>query len=141
MGFKPLAFGLLAGDSPKEALENAIGGTSIAGKLYMDDKKKREEEEAAKAVAGTQAKAGEGMKKGGSVKKMADGGTAKVPQDIDGASATRSPKKGEKPVYEEPGSGILVDGKPIKKAGGGSVSASRRADGMASRGKTRGKMC
>jgi hypothetical protein len=81
------------------------------------------------------------MKKGGVVKKMADGGPVKVPQDIDGASATRSPKKGEKPVYEEPGSGIRVDGKPIKKAGGGSVSASRRADGMASRGKTRGKMC
>ena len=64
--------------------------------------------------------------------------TNQVPQDIDGASATRSPKKGEKPVYEEPGSGILVDGKPIKKAKGGYVSA---ADGVASRGKTRGKMC
>jgi hypothetical protein len=67
MGFKPLAFGLLAGDSPKEALQNAIGGTSIAGKLYMDEQKKRDEE-AAKAEAGTQAKAGEGMKKGGKVK-------------------------------------------------------------------------
>lgn len=67
--------------------------------------------------------------------------TNQVPQDIDGASATRSPKKGEKPVYEEPGSGILVDGKPIKKAKGGAVSASRRADGIASKGKTRGKMC
>jgi hypothetical protein len=146
MGFEPAAFGLLAGKSGKEVLENAIGNTSIAGKLYMDDKKKREEEdakaEAAKAEAGTQAKAGEGMKKGGAVKKkMADGG--KVPQDIDGASATRSPKKGEKPVYEEPGSGIRVDGKPLNKAKGGMIgsSASRRADGMASRGKTRGKMC
>lgn len=81
------------------------------------------------------------MKKGGSVKKMADGG--KVPQDIDGASATRSPKKGEKPTYEEPGSGIRVDGKPLNKAKGGMVSssASRRADGIASKGKTRGKMC
>jgi hypothetical protein len=64
-----------------------------------------------------------------------------APQDIDGASATRSPKKGEKPVYEEPGSGIRVDGKPLNKAKGGFVSASSRADGMASRGKTRGKMC
>jgi len=92
MGFKPLAFGLLAGDKPSEALENAIGGTSIAGKLYMDDKKKREEEEAAKAaaqqVAGTQAVAGQGMKRGGSVK----------------------------------------------------TSASSRADGCATKGKTRGKM-
>lgn len=64
--------------------------------------------------------------------------TNQVPQDIDGASATRSPKKGEKTVYEEPGSGILVDGKPIKKAAGGSVSA--RADGCCTKGKTRGKM-
>ena len=64
--------------------------------------------------------------------------TNQVPQDIDGASATRSPKKGEKPVYEEPGSGILVDGKPLKRASGGSVSA--RADGCVSKGKTRGKM-
>jgi hypothetical protein len=30
--------------------------------------------------------------------------------------------------------------KPIKKAGGG-MTASRRADGIASKGKTRGKMC
>jgi hypothetical protein len=97
--------------------------------------------QAAAGPAGTQAAAGQGMKKGGAVKKMADGG--KVPQDIDGASATRSPKKGEKPVYEEPGSGIRVDGKPLNKAKGGMVksSASRRADGMASKGKTRGKMC
>ena len=62
----------------------------------------------------------------------------KPPQDIDGASATRSPKKGEKITYEQPGSGILVDGKPIKKAKGGSVSA--RADGCCTKGKTRGKM-
>jgi hypothetical protein len=40
-----------------------------------------------------------------------------VPQDIDGASARR----------------------PKKMAGGGTASA--RADGVASRGKTRGKMC
>jgi hypothetical protein len=64
--------------------------------------------------------------------------TNQVPQDIDGASATRSPKKGEKPTYEEPGSGILVDGKPLKRASGGSVSA--RADGCATKGKTKGKM-
>lgn len=107
-----------------------------------DEAKKKAAAEAAAQEAGTQAKAGEGMKKGGAVKKkMADGG--KVPQDIDGASATRSPKKGEKPVYEEPGSGIRVDGKPLNKAKGGMIgsSASRRADGIASRGKTRGKMC
>ena len=64
--------------------------------------------------------------------------TNQVPQDIDGASATRSPKKGEKPVYEEPGSGIRVDGKPLKKMAKGG-SASSRADGVASKGKTRGK--
>jgi hypothetical protein len=62
-----------------------------------------------------------------------------VPQDIDGASATRSPKKGEKIKYEEPGSGIIVDGKPIKKMAAGG-SASSRADGIAMKGKTRGTM-
>jgi hypothetical protein len=63
-----------------------------------------------------------------------------VPQDIDGASATRSPKKGEKIKYEEPGSGIMVDGKPIKKMAAGGT-ASSRADGIATKGKTRGKLC
>jgi len=55
------------------------------------------------------------------------------PQDIDGKSAGKTDKKDQP---EQLGSGIVV-----KKAGGGSVSASRRADGIASRGKTRGKMC
>jgi len=44
----------------------------------------------------------------------------KPPQDVDGRSA--APKK------------------TVKKAGGG-LTASRRADGIAQRGKTRGKMC
>jgi hypothetical protein len=119
-------------------------GDLIGKKSQLEAEAKAEEEKkkaAAAGPAGTQAVAGQGMKKGGMTKKMADGG--KVPQDIDGASATRSPKKGEKPVYEEPGSGIRVDGKPLNKAKGGMIgsSASRRADGMASRGKTRGKMC
>lgn len=105
------------------------------------DQKAAQDQAAAQASAQQWANSRTMMKKGGMTKKMADGG--KVPQDVDGASATRSPKKGEKPVYEEPGSGIRVDGKPLNKAKGGMVgsSASRRADGMASRGKTRGKMC
>ena len=45
----------------------------------------------------------------------------KPPQDIDGGSA--APKK-----------------KVVKKASGG-MTASKRADGIAQRGKTRGKMC
>ena len=65
--------------------------------------------------------------------------TNQAPQDIDGASATRSPKKGEKPTYEEPGSSILVDGKPLKKMAKGG-SASSRADGCACKGKTKGKI-
>ena len=44
----------------------------------------------------------------------------KPPQDVDGRSA--APKK------------------TVKKAGGG-LTASKRADGIAQRGKTRGKMC
>lgn len=56
------------------------------------------------------------------------------PQDIDGKSAGKPVPKKDQP--EQLGEGIVV-----KKAKGGSVSASRRADGVASRGKTRGKMC
>jgi hypothetical protein len=59
----------------------------------------------------------------------------KPPQDIDGKSAGKVDKKD---APEQPGSGILVDGKPIKRASGGSVSA--RADGCCTKGKTRGKM-
>jgi hypothetical protein len=64
-----------------------------------------------------------------------------APKDIDGKSAGKVDKKD---APEQPGSGIIVDGKPlndskpIKKAKGGSVSA--RADGCCTKGKTRGKM-
>ena len=58
-----------------------------------------------------------------------------IPQDIDGKSAGKVDKKD---APEQPGEGIRVDGKPIKKANGGSVSA--RADGCCTKGKTRGKM-
>ena len=125
---------MLGKKSENEAKEQAAAKAAA-------DQKAAQEQAAAQANAQQWANSRTTMKKGGMAKKMADGG--KVPQDVDGASATRSPKKGEKPVYEEPGSGIRVDGKPLNKAKGGMVgsSASRRADGMASRGKTRGKMC
>jgi hypothetical protein len=139
-------------------LKDVIMSGGILPAMLKDGLVKKDEEieslkkQVAQGPAGTQAKAGEGMKKGGMAKKMNNGGPVytekmgKPPQDIDGASATRSPKKGEKITYEQPGSGIIVDGKPlndskpIKKAGGG-MTASRRADGIASKGKTRGKMC
>jgi len=41
------------------------------------------------------------------------------------------------PVPQEPDGGILKPKKPVKKAGGGYVKA---ADGIAQRGKTRGKV-
>ena len=64
-----------------------------------------------------------------------------IPQDIDGKSAGKVDKKD---APEQAGSGIIVDGKPLnerkptKKASGGSVSS--RADGCATKGKTRGRM-
>jgi hypothetical protein len=128
---------MLGKKSENEAAEQAAANAAA-------EQKAAQEKATAQANAQQWANNRNGMKKGGIVKKkMADGGTVKVPQDIDGASATRSPKKGEKPTYEEPGSGIRVDGKPLNKAKGGMIrsSASRRADGAASRGKTRGKMC
>lgn len=44
------------------------------------------------------------------------------------------------PPPQNPDGGILKPKKVIKKAGGG-MTASARADGIAQRGKTRGKMC
>ena len=62
-----------------------------------------------------------------------------APKDIDGASAGRKFKKGEPGMPEQPGQGIRVDGKPVKKMASGG-SASSRGDGCAQRGKTRGMM-
>lgn len=53
------------------------------------------------------------------------------PQDIDGASAGKTNKKDQP---EQPGSGIKVK----KMANGGTASA--RADGCCTKGKTRGKV-
>lgn len=44
------------------------------------------------------------------------------------------------PPPQNPDGGILKPKKPVKKASGG-MTASARADGIAQRGKTRGKMC
>jgi hypothetical protein len=55
------------------------------------------------------------------------------PKEPDDASAGRKMKKTEPNLPEQPGSGIIVK----KMAKGGSASA--RADGIATKGKTRGK--
>lgn len=78
-----------------------------------------------------QAGAGRGRQGGPTAKELADyerkqnegifTAGMKVPQDIDSGSA---------PVKK----------KVVKKAGGG-MTASKRGDGIAQRGKTRGKMC
>lgn len=64
-----------------------------------------------------------------------------APKDIDGASAGRKFKKDEPNMPEQPGSRIRVDGKPLKPekkmASGG--TASSRADGCATKGKTKGR--
>lgn len=97
-------------------------------------------------------------------KKYADGGMFRegmpVPQDIDGASVTPGPRKPAMkraaPPMKRPapkGSGMFREGMPVPQdidgasvaprapgmKGGGSVgSASKRADGIAKRGKTKG---
>ena len=63
-----------------------------------------------------------GMKKGGSVKKMAAGGAA-----------------GNHGQPTRPGRTTGM-GQPMKYKKGGAVSASKRADGCATKGKTKGKM-
>jgi hypothetical protein len=63
------------------------------------------------------------------------------PKEPDSASAGRKFDKNEPNVPEQPGSRIRVDGKPVKPekkmASGG--SASSRADGCATKGKTKGR--
>jgi hypothetical protein len=66
------------------------------------------------------------------------------PKEPDGASAGRKFGPKEPNMPEQPGSAIRVDGKPVKPAkkmaSGGSVgSASKRADGCATKGKTKGR--
>ena len=95
-------------------------------------------------------------------KKYADGGMFRegmpVPQDIDGASVTPGPKKPAMkraaPPVKRPapkGSGMFREGMPVPqdvdgasvkayKKGGSVSSASRRADGIARQGKTKGRM-
>jgi hypothetical protein len=93
------------------------------------------------------------------MKKYAEGGVytaemGKPPQDIDGASATKSPAPKKPTAPKKPSApkdSVFREGMPVpqdidggsakKMAKGGSVSASRRADGIAQRGKTRGKVC
>jgi hypothetical protein len=128
---------VLGKKSKREAEQAALAKTAA-------DEKAAQEQATAQASAQQWANSRSGMKKGGAVKKMNDGGPVytekmgKPPQDVDGKSAGKVDKKD---TPEQPGSGIRVDGKPLKRANGGSVSASRRADGIASKGKTRGKMC
>jgi hypothetical protein len=62
-----------------------------------------------------------------------------APKEPDDASAGRKFKKDEPGMPEQPGSAIRVDGKKVKGMAKGG-SASSRADGIASRGKTRGTM-
>ena len=95
-------------------------------------------------------------------KKYADGGMFRegmpVPQDVDGASVTPSPKKVmAKPAMKRPApakrpaGGMFREGMPVPqdidgasakpyKKGGSVSSASRRADGIARQGKTKGRM-
>ena len=95
-------------------------------------------------------------------RKFNDGGIFRegmqVPQDIDGASAPMKkpmpkppmaakkpmPKKPMMPVAPKP-RGAAPDESvmpaPAFKNGGSVGSASKRADGIAQKGKTRGKMC
>lgn len=64
-----------------------------------------------------------------------------APKEPDDASAGRKFKKDEPGMPEQLGQDIRVDGKPVKPAkkmaGGG--SASSRADGCATKGKTKGR--
>lgn len=144
MGWKPILAGLATGDNFQDSVKQAFGGKTDAEKAKEKMLKDAAEQKAAQEQAAAQQRAQQwanrpAMKKGGMAKK-AEGGSVytekmgKPPQDVDGASVRKQSKRDQP---EQLGEGIRVE----KKAKGGSVSASRRADGIASRGKTRGKMC
>jgi hypothetical protein len=61
-----------------------------------------------------------------------------APKEPDSASAGRKFRKDEPGMPEQPGSRIRVDGKPVKKMASGG-SASSRADGCCTKGKTKGR--
>lgn len=64
--------------------------------------------------------------------------TKEAPKEPDDASAGRKFKKGEPGMPEQPGQDIRVDGKKVKGMAGGG-SASSRADGCCTKGKTKGR--
>jgi len=70
------------------------------------------------------------MKHGGKVKKMAEGGMPMVMKD------------GQKvPAFAADGKGKMAHGGTVKKmASGGLAAGHKAADGVASKGKTKGKM-
>jgi hypothetical protein len=72
--------------------------------------------------------AGRGKQGGPTAKELAD-------HDKKQDAGIYTAEKGKPPQDVDSGSA------PVKKASGGKVSASSRADGIAQRGKTRGKMC
>lgn len=88
-------------------------------------------------------------------KKYADGGMFRegmpVPQDVDGASVTPGPRKPmmKRPPMKKPtpkGGGMFREGMPVPQDvdGGSAPKAYKKGgsiDGIAQRGKTRGKMC
>ena len=89
----------------------------------------------------------EGMKKGGAVKKYAQGGLSRaelkkqLQEEKPPAPPSSGKDKKEADIFREgikPPSPDEGPVKPVKKAKGGTASA--RADGCAIRGKTRGKM-
>jgi hypothetical protein len=137
--FSPL-YGAVTG---KGAFGDLLGKQSKMADAKAAQDKIAADEKAAKEKAAAEASAQQwanrpAMKKGGMAKK-ADGGSVytekmgKPPQDVDGASVRKSSKRDQP---EQLGEGIRVE----KKASGG-MTASRRADGIATKGKTRGKMC
>ena len=76
-----------------------------------------------------------GMKQPESEQKVYTADMGSPPQDVDGASVTPEPKK-PKP---DPRDREAQMSRGRRYAKGGSVSASRRADGVAQRGKTKGR--
>lgn len=157
----------LAAHERREAMGKEEDTPAIAKKEMSVLKKAKAPKDVMEYEAGEHAEMG--MKRGGKVKKMADGGYLNAREGMSGIGramrdrymaqqaagdmmrAPRLPderykKGGSVGGFRHVADGIASKGKTkgtmVKMASGGSVgSASRRADGIAQRGKTRGKMC
>jgi hypothetical protein len=127
-----------AGDMFGKKSRNEAAEQAAANAAKAEADQKAAAEQAAQRAQAAQWANRPAMKKGGAVKKkMAEGGKVMSQAEKEAREEMADKKMREKTDRAYEASRTT----PYKKGGMVGSSASRRADGMASKGKTRGKMC